>query len=65
MQDLTRYDYYSIYHAIKDLPHTSTTEGFFWDLEKWDDQRVEALWTDVQQRRKVREPDRFVVVHSD
>lgn len=52
MGELTRFDLFQIFHEIERYTHTSTPDGFFWDLEKWEDSDVERLWSDVQQRRK-------------
>ena len=54
---MTMFDIHEIYVGVKDLPHYEAKdhlgrEGFFFDLDMWPTARVNALWTNIQERRK-------------
>ena len=52
MASMTQFDLHEIFQSLKDLPHQIAKEGFYFDMDAWPDERVRALWENLQERRK-------------
>lgn len=52
MGGMTAFDLHEIFLSVRDLPHHENEDGYYFDLDQWDPNRISALWQSVQDRRK-------------